>query len=404
MKRIFRSKGIALVVVIGAAYGFLVPMLRAEDSTYTIEVATAAGILKFHGRNETQYREMRSGIASLTSGSFLRTGNGTADIVLPYGSVLSLDANTEIQVGMYRNGIMLVQRSGRAWHHVVEREGMTYAVQLPYAVITAIGTIFHTYVNWPVNGTVTVVAGEVGVVLRTVIRDQEVDVYGFVPTGQKYVWAAHRDADGRVAEGEMEILYVKDTGVAGKKSTPPPDDSWVTRNRGLSRQIRQLERQRRAGQLTEEAYRQKLSALLGIGPRLIPNQPLNLEGSLWSGMIDAGDVIKFCVTGTQLDMVSYVGEMYCYDKTTEPNEHYQHWVNLTLGAGVPFFVDASGHVDGGFTFPDGVYKDVTIELYGYLGGSDGQIAVSMYSENDVASCIGRYAIFHVRRAPSPCVR
>jgi len=69
----------------------------AEDPVRTVEIVANGGAVKFHARRETQYRNLNPGTQSLASGSYLKTANGTAEIVLPGDSVLSLGPNTEVQ-------------------------------------------------------------------------------------------------------------------------------------------------------------------------------------------------------------------------------------------------------------------------------------------------------------------
>jgi len=377
----------------------------AEDLVQTVEVFAPRGALKVHGRNETQYRDMAPGSQSLTSGSFLKTAGGQADILLPDNSILSLDANTEVQLGMYENGTLVGQQSGQAWHYVEPREGAGYAVRTRFYTATAIGTEYRTRVNWPVEGAVTVFWGEVGVIGE--VTDSQTGersgyVYSLIPEGHKTIWPADPAASGRLRTGDHETFHAEQGKSVGQRGSPPAPDSWSSRNRTRSQIIRELGRRRRAGLMTPADYRQKLGALLGIGPEVIPNEPLRVQGGLWVGMDAYSDVIKFCVTGNQIDMVSYTGWIYCTDKKT--HETYNYRVDFDLDEGVPFLLERNGTYTGGYEFPDGVYKGLTFYMNGFLGGSSGEALIIMFSDNEVAVCNMGPTVIQLTRSPAPCVR
>ena len=377
----------------------------AEDLVQTVEVFAARGVLKVHGRNETQYRVMAPGSQSLTSGSFLMTAGGPADILLPDDSILSLDANTEVQLGMYQNGTLVGQVSGRAWHNVEPGEGAGYAVRTRFYTATAIGTEYQTSVNWPVEGAVTVFWGEVRVVAEVRYpgaAELDYSVYNFVPQGQKIIWPPDPAASERLRTGDHESFHAEQGKSVGRRGAPPAADSWSSRNRTRSQVIRELGRRRRAGRMSPADYRQKLGALLGIGPPVIPNEPLKIQGGRWVGMVAYSQVIKFCVTGNQIDMVSYTGWIYCTDKKT--HETYNYRVDFDLNEGVPFLLERNGSYIGGYEFPDGVYKGLTFLLNGFLSGSSGEAIISMVSENEVAVCFMDPTVIQLTRSPAPCVR
>lgn len=376
----------------------------ADDLVQTVEVFAPRGALKVHGRNETQYRDMAPGSQSLTSGSFLKTAGGQADILLPDNSILSLDANTEVQLGMYENGTLVGQQSGQAWHYVEPREGAGYAVRTRFYTATAIGTEYRTRVNWPVEGAVTVFWGEVGVIGE--VTDSQTGersgyVYSLIPEGHKTIWPADPAASGRLRTGDHETFHAEQGKSVGQRGSPPAPDSWSSRNRTRSQIIRELGRRRRAGLMTPADYRQKLGALLGIGPEVIPNEPLRVQGGLWVGMNESG-VINFCIDRNQMDTIRFYGNMFCRDKQT--GRDYQYGVDYSLDAAGAFYIDAQGGINGGYTFNEGAYQGMTVFIMGRIQGSSGRIILAMQSENDVAACYPPLSIIDVQRSPAPCVR
>ena len=386
-----------------------------DDPVPTVEVFAARGVLKVHGRNETQYRDMAPGSQSLTSGSFLKTAGGTADILLPDNSVLSLDSGAEVRLGMYTDGTLVAQRSGRVFHHVDWQAGDNYCVDIPCGRARVVGTEFYTITDWPVRGAVNVIVGHVDFDTLVTHFDPRtgavIDQYwqkNLIPEGEAFaVFPYDISATERLKMGDGyvlsydQLLYPEP--VQGRKTTAPADDAWVRRNRNLGRMIEALRRSRRGMLISDRQYRTKLSALLGIGRDLIPpDSQLRLEGGLYVGMIE-GAVINFCVVGNQMDTVRYSGPVYCQDIQT--GESYSYTASMNLDAAGAFFIDRQGGIDGGFTYVrDTVYSGLTISIWGRIGSSGGTVYVGIYGESDVARCHGSIMAIDVRRSPAPCVR
>jgi len=95
-----------------------------------------------------------SGLLEVNSGVSLRTSNHVADVMLPGGSFLSMDANTLVQIGLYENGIFVVQKTGRAWHRVKRgtHPEWFYTAQLPAMRVSAVGTEFSTSISTAKGG------------------------------------------------------------------------------------------------------------------------------------------------------------------------------------------------------------------------------------------------------------
>ncbi len=421
MNKIRLLRPAVLIVILGLIFSVSDPRPplsgnSGDDPLPTVEVFAARGVLKVHGRNEIQYRDLAPGSQSLASGSYLKTVGGTADILLPDNSVLSLDANSEVRLGMYTDGSLVAQRSGRVWHNVEWRSGSRYCVDMPYGRATVTGTQFYTIVDWPVQGAVNVIQGRVEFDLMNRYDPQTGDILGqwwqknLVPEGTEFrVYPSQLSPGERLKAGDSYFLsfdILMSPPVQGRKSPPPNDDSWVTRNRNLGRMIDALRRARPVKHLTPTEYRQKLGDLLGISPALIPNEPLRFEGGLWVGYDQYLNVINFCVTGNYIHSMKYVGWVYCTDKQT--HERYNYKVDLSLGDDVYFPIAADGTYTGIYEFQEGVYKGLFFALNGTLKGSAPEAVVSLFSDNDVAACdngpIGPVVFRqNFKRSPAPCV-
>jgi hypothetical protein len=381
-----------------------------------VEIAAAPGVLKFHGRNETQYRNLPPGSQPLRSGSYLKTVGGTADILLPDDSVLSMDSGAEVRLGMYTDGTLVAQKSGRVYHHVDWQQGDNYCVDIPNGRARVVGTEFYTFIDWPVQGAVNVIYGQVDFDTLVTRHDPQTgDVLeqywqkNLIPEGEAFavfpydVSATDRlkMGDGFVLRYEQIIRYPQ--AVQGRKTSVPADDAWVRRNRNLGRMIEALRRARQGMLIGPNQYRTKLAALLGIGRNVIPpERELRLGGALYVGMAE-GAVLNFCVAGNQMDTVRYSGPVNCTDKETR--ESYSYTASLSLDGAGAFFIDSQGRIDGGYTYaPDTAYAGLTISLWGQIGSSEGLVYVGVYGETDVALCHTTIIAMNVRRSPAPCVR
>jgi hypothetical protein len=401
MKKILRTGLFLFLGLLGASSFTLFPALGAGDDstvdlTRTVEVSAAPGVLKSHARNATQYRNLNSGTQSLTSGSFLKTENGSADILLPNDTLLSLDANTEVQVGMYENGIIISQKNGRAYHCVETSQNWSHSVKTALYTATALGTEYRTIFNWPRNGEVTVEWGNVGIdthVTQTDSNGQIVGDYwewGFVPMGSKVVAGIRPGPPDRLGASEHEKFHA-DARTPGRvvivKTNPPSDDSWTRRTRETGRLLRNLRERLRRGTLTPAQYSQKIREMLGLGPGSMPGRPEPPMGGLWIG--NAGDIftMRFCRTGSSLADFQIVDEWQGQDKQT--HEVYMQRVNFSM-PGTIFMIERDGRVDGVYTIsdPDSIWRGATIQARGFISGRTGRLFISVTSETDVAIYLG----------------
>jgi len=189
--------------------------------------------------------------------------------------------------------------------------------------------------------------------------------------------------------------------VVGQKKPPPADDAWMQHDRDLSRTLVELNRRRRAGQLTDDEYRIKLGALLGMNPDILPGEPDLAVDGLWIG--SSGNLIlKFCKTRGFICDVHVVDAWKGEDKET--HERFAHSVNFTL-PGTIFNVGDGGRVDDIFVWdePDDLWKGVSITIRGTIGARAGRFYVEIHSDTDVAVYGGSIEIMTVRLVdPNGC--
>ncbi|MBM3130510.1 MAG: hypothetical protein FJ009_18015 [Chloroflexi bacterium] len=116
-------------------------------------------------------------------------------------------------------------------------------------------------------------------------------------------------------------------------------------------------------------------------------EPAQPQGDfMWTGMDGKGRIINFCVYRSEIYRVHYITQFFCRDKQT--GQRYSHWINVGPSDLPSFLIFSYGrfNVSGEYTIPDGVYKDVTFGMCGYLHSSRGRLWVSAFSENQVVRC------------------
>jgi hypothetical protein len=143
-----------------------------------------------------------------------------------------------------------------------------------------------------------------------------------------------------------------------------------------------------------------------VAPQDITIKPEPVQGDfVWTGMGTKGEVINFCVYRNWVHRMHYVGPVVCQDKQTRQT----YTVSYNLGSDdLPSFViypNGRFNLNGEYTIPDGVYKDVTFGIIGVLGSSQGRVWVSITSENQVVRCeqgaLGEGRI-DIKRLNVPC--
>lgn len=89
------------------------------------------------------YQDLEDEQIELTSGTFIKTSDGGAQILLEDNSLISLDANTEIQINFSDTGTDLLQLAGNTWHRIEKlTSGEGYQVETPNLLAAVRGTEF----------------------------------------------------------------------------------------------------------------------------------------------------------------------------------------------------------------------------------------------------------------------
>jgi hypothetical protein len=85
----------------------------------------------------------------LGEGAKVRTGKGSASVVLQEGEVMSLEPNTEVELSeLSKNKISIRQVAGETWNKITKISGITsYEVETPNTVATVRGTEFFLATN-----------------------------------------------------------------------------------------------------------------------------------------------------------------------------------------------------------------------------------------------------------------
>jgi hypothetical protein len=85
----------------------------------------------------------------LGEGAKVRTGEGSASVVLREGEVMSLEPNTEVELSdLSKNKISIRQIAGETWNKITKISGITsYEVETPNTVATVRGTEFFLATN-----------------------------------------------------------------------------------------------------------------------------------------------------------------------------------------------------------------------------------------------------------------
>ena len=397
---------VALRVVEGAGPGasgtVTVPTVAAvEDKEHSVALFAAPGVVQSHGRDETEYRDLAPGTVSLASGSYLKTLDGEAFVVFPDDSVLKLAAQTEVQVGMYDNGIMIWQHSGRTLHVVQPREGAIYEVATPFGMAVAHGTEYEVRVDYPSAGWVTVYWGEIGVVETQNIVDPATgavigtrDIYGLVPEGLLLIGPGGTTESLRLEPGDT-VTFELDPATGQfrpNSSATPPDDDLARRNRWIAYEIRQLQRDYDAGLLTLEEYRAELNDLLNEALGLTEPEteeepevtPVLHLGRLVGGTTESNQVVTFCFDGSVISMIRWLTELQCraLDTGEERSFSYVFSINDAI-----MTVDNSGGFQMTYQVDPALWPAFAIYMEGNIGsGGGGQVLMSGQGSSDVERC------------------
>jgi hypothetical protein len=123
----------------------------------------------------SEYIKFESNEIDLPTGTYVKTETGTAHILFPDNSFLSLDNNTSIQINIDGNNTTVNQLIGNTWHRVkkLTAEG-EYTVETDNTLATVRGTKFAVEVSPDKLTKVMVIENEVSVSIAEFSGDKKV--------------------------------------------------------------------------------------------------------------------------------------------------------------------------------------------------------------------------------------
>jgi hypothetical protein len=156
MKNIWAAIGVIAVILVAAGAFWLLSVPPASAAVLyidegTVEVDLGQGWVQ--GSDEME----------LSQGAKVRTGEGSASVILLAGEVLHLEPNTEVALSeIGKDKMHIKQFAGETWHKITKISGITsYEVETPNTVATVRGTEF--YVKMGEEDEIAVGEGEVEV-------------------------------------------------------------------------------------------------------------------------------------------------------------------------------------------------------------------------------------------------
>lgn len=155
--------GLPVVVFLFVIFNFNIE-IRANQITLFVE---SGSVEIMNALDDSQvFQKVTSKYTNVTKRSTIRTNNGTAYLLLPGKSLISLDVFSSISLDNVAPGSFSVSSSyGRTWHKVnnaVPDEIFKYEINTPTARLASVGTEFELQVDkdYEVLSQVTLVQGE----------------------------------------------------------------------------------------------------------------------------------------------------------------------------------------------------------------------------------------------------
>ncbi len=164
-KKILACAGVAVIVlVLCVCLGVAIYIYSQRVSTGTFVLIKDSGVVSY--KKGADYIQMKDPQVVLTDETYVKTAAGSAHILFPDNSLLSLDSDTEIQVKLNDKAVDINQIAGNTWNRVEKLVNDTsYTVHAPTLLAGVRGTIFGVSINddneqvFVVKDTVKVTAG-----------------------------------------------------------------------------------------------------------------------------------------------------------------------------------------------------------------------------------------------------
>jgi hypothetical protein len=379
------------------------------EKVFPVMLIAKPGILQGHGRDDTEYRDLTPGAASLASGIYLKTLEEGAAIILPDNSVMMMDAGTEVQLGMYDNGIMVWQHSGQTYHFVMPNQDRIYEVATPFGTFVAHGTEFEVRVDYPAEGWVVVFWGEIGVV-DPVTGQEFITPEGAIllgPEGTAESWS--------LAPGEdMAFQVDPNTGevVPTRGSAVHPNNDWSRRNDLVAEAIRDVIHRFNEGSITLDEYNQSMNDLITQALGLAENEPripampeggstptLAYFGKRWASKGQDIPLVTFCFDGSYISWIGWVTDL-----TAETLDTGEVWINTHSFHMYEILVEVkdTGHFAQIYQVAEPLFTDFEILFMGTLSGGEGRVFLNGSGLTDVEFSYSGSQYFNVYASDSDC--
>lgn len=133
--------GLIAAIVVGA---LLVKDLASQSQELEAILIVENGIVSYRESEDSEYEQIQQEQITIASGSYIKTADQSfARVYFPDNSLVSLDANTEIQLEFAAEDRSIDQLLGKTWHRVQNvLNGGSYEVSTPNAIAAIRGTSF----------------------------------------------------------------------------------------------------------------------------------------------------------------------------------------------------------------------------------------------------------------------
>ncbi|HLD03799.1 MAG TPA: FecR family protein [Candidatus Dojkabacteria bacterium] len=101
----------------------------------------------YYASDRDSYQLLNTDEIEIDFGTYVKTGSGKANIILPNNSVIYIDENTELKVEFNYETFDIQQFIGNTWHRIRNLGGTSYEVTTPNAIAAVRGTIFGVRVE-----------------------------------------------------------------------------------------------------------------------------------------------------------------------------------------------------------------------------------------------------------------
>lgn len=164
-KKILACAVIVIIILLCLCLGVGIYLVyRGISNTNNFVLIKDSGIVSY--KTDGSYIQMKEPQITLSDKTFVKTAAGSAHILLPDNSLVSLDSDTEIQVNLSDKGVDIKQMAGNTWNRVEKLvKDSSYTVHTPSLLAGVRGTIFGVSISdtteqvFVVKDTVAVSAG-----------------------------------------------------------------------------------------------------------------------------------------------------------------------------------------------------------------------------------------------------